>query len=49
MTRSLPTTITDALDDSVVYPFFGVELNFDGDNVLRLWTGVGTLTFEGVA
>ena len=49
MTRSLPTTITDALDDSVVYPFFGVELNFDGDNVLRLWTGVGTLTLEGVA
>ena len=103
MTRSLPTTITDALDDSVVYPFFGVELNFDGNtitvtagsfvvgetytissvgttdftlvgsadnnvgtsfvatgvgvgtgtvtrsDILRLWTGVGTLTFEGVA
>jgi len=24
-------------------------MNFDSDNVLRLWTGVGTLTFEGVS
>jgi len=49
MSRVLPTTIVDALDDSVVYPFFAVEMNFDSDDVLRLWTGVGTLTFEGVS
>ena len=49
MSRVLPTTIVDALDDNVVYPFFAVEMNFDGDDVLRLWTGVGTLTFEGVS
>ena len=49
MSRVLPTTIVDALDDNVIYPFFAVEMNFDADNVLRLWTGVGTLTFEGVS
>jgi hypothetical protein len=49
MSRVLPTTIVDALDDNVIYPFFAVEMNFDSDNVLRLWTGVGTLTFEGVS
>jgi hypothetical protein len=48
MSRVLPTTIVDALDDNVIYPFFAVEMNFDADNVLRLWTGVGTLVFEGV-
>lgn len=49
MSRVLPDTIVDALDDNVIYPFFAVEMNFDGDDVLRLWTGVGTLTFEGVS
>jgi hypothetical protein len=49
MSRVLPDTIVDALDDNVIYPFFAVEMNFDSDNVLRLWTGVGTLTFEGVS
>ena len=44
MSRVLPDTIVDALDDNVIYPFFAVEMNFDSDNVLRLWTGVGTLT-----
>ena len=27
----------------VVYPFFATELEFDGNNVLRMWTGQGTL------
>jgi hypothetical protein len=49
MSRVLPTSVVDALDDDVIYPFFAVEMNFDSDNVLRLWTGVGTLTFEGVS
>ena len=48
MSRVLPTSVVDALDDDVVYPFFAVEMNFDGTDVLRLWTGVGTLNVQGV-
>lgn len=44
MSRSLTQETIDDINDSVVLPFFAVELKFDGDNVLRLWTGVGTLT-----
>jgi len=44
MSRDLATDIIDALDDDVIYPFFAIELLFDGDNTLRLWTGLGTLT-----
>ena len=44
MSRDLGTDIIDALDDDVIYPFFAIELFFDGDNTLRLWTGLGTLT-----
>lgn len=44
MSRDLSTDIIDALDDDVIYPFFAIELLFDGDNTLRLWTGLGTLT-----
>ena len=47
MSRVLPTSVVDALDDDVIYPFFAVELNFDGSDVLRLWTGVGTLNVQG--
>jgi len=48
MTRTLPTSVIDALDDNVVYPLFAIELNFDGADVLRLWTGIGTLNVQGV-
>ena len=44
MGRDLATDIIAALDDDVIYPFFAIELLFDGDNTLRLWTGLGTLT-----
>ena len=44
MSRDLTTTTLDAIDDNVVYPFFAVELLFDGDNTIRMWTGQGTLT-----
>ena len=27
-------------------PFNAIEFKFDGDNVLRLWTGIGTLTLD---
>ena len=48
-TRDLPEQLVESLDDSVFYPFFAVELLFDGDETLRLWTGVGTLVFQGLS
>jgi hypothetical protein len=48
MSRELSDAVASALDDAVVYPFFAVELLFDGENVLRMWTGVGTLVYDGV-
>ena len=48
MSRTLSTAVSDSLDDDVVYPFFAVELEFDGDNVLRMWTGSGTLVYDSV-
>ena len=47
MSRDLSTGVSDALEQDVIYPFTAVELQFDGGNVVRLWTGVGTLVFEG--
>lgn len=49
MSRTLSTAVSDALDDDVVYPFFAVELLFDGDEVLRMWTGLGTLVYQDVS
>lgn len=46
MSRDLSQVTIDNLEEDVVYPFFAVELLFDGDNTLRMWTGVGTLTLE---
>jgi len=46
-TRDLSAAISSNLEDSVVYPFFAVELNFDA-SPLRLWTGSGDLVFQGV-
>tara|TARA_R110002096_G_scaffold60356_6_gene150538 strand:- start:466 stop:1020 length:555 start_codon:yes stop_codon:yes gene_type:complete len=43
MSRDLtPTTIT-AIEQPEVFPFFAVELQLDG-NIVRMWTGQGTLT-----
>jgi len=43
MSRDLtPTTVT-AIEQPEVFPFFAVELRFDG-NTVRMWTGQGTLT-----
>ena len=49
MSRTLSTAVSDSLDDDVVYPFFAVELLFDGDQVLRMWTGFGTLVYDSVS
>ena len=46
-TRDISQSTIDSLDDDVLYPFFAVELLFDGDQTFRLWTGVGTLVYEG--
>ena len=42
MTRDLSAVTIDNLQEDVVYPFFAVELQFDG-NIIRTWTGQGTL------
>jgi len=47
-TRDISAAIQGNLEDDVVYPFFALELEFDS-GPLRLWTGVGTLVFEGVS
>ena len=46
MSRDLSSNTIDNISQDVVYPFFAVELKFDGDNVLRLWTGQGTLVLD---
>ena len=46
MSRDLTTTTKDAIDDSVVHPFFAVELLFD-DSPIRMWTGQGPLDIGG--
>ena len=43
MSRDLSTITIENIEQDVVYPFFAVELRFDGDNLLRMWTGQGTL------
>jgi len=43
MSRDLSATTIEAINEDTVRPFFAVELMFDGDNVLRMWTGQGTL------
>jgi len=47
MSRDLTVTTISSISDDVVYPFFAVELLFDGDNAIRMWTGVGSITVGG--
>jgi len=46
-TRDISQSTIDSLDDDVLYPFFAVEMLFDGNQTLRLWTGYGTLVYQG--
>ena len=46
MSRDLSVTTLDGIEDDVVYPFFAVELLFDGNNTIRMWTGQGTLALQ---
>lgn len=45
-TRDITTILENALDDSVIYPFFAVELMFDSAPI-RLWTGSQDATIDG--
>lgn len=58
MSRTLSSGVVLNLEQDVIYPFFAVELLFDDgtfetvdgdttDRILRLWTGFGTLIFDG--
>ena len=47
MSRELTQATIDSLSEATVYPFFAVELLFDGANTIRMWTGQGTLTLGG--
>lgn len=49
MTRDLSQPVIDAIDDDIIYPFFAVELLFDGSQTLRMWTGTGTLVYNGLS
>ena len=46
MSRDLSTVTIENIESDVVYPFFAVELQFDGANTLRMWTGQGTLVLQ---
>lgn len=45
-TRDLTTALTNALDDTVIQPFFAVQFDFDSGPI-RVWTGVGEATIDG--
>ena len=42
MSRDLSNITIESISEDVVYPFFATELRFD-DNIIRMWTGQGTL------
>ena len=46
MSRDLNPSTVKAISQEVVRPFFAVELKFDGDETLRMWTGQGTLVLD---
>lgn len=46
MSRSLTPAITNAIQQTEVFPYFAVEMLFDNTPV-RTWTGQGTLTLDG--
>jgi len=47
MSRELSGAVIASLEDEVIHPFYAIELLFDGGQVLRMWTGLGTLVFGG--
>lgn len=47
MSRVTPDTFVDNIENDVIKPFFAVEMNFDDNQTLRLWTGKGELEYDG--
>lgn len=47
MAKELADSFLEALSQSVVYPFFAVELFFDNNETLRLWSGDLTISING--
>lgn len=43
MSRDITATVSNALDDAVIAPFFAVDLDFDSGS-LYVWSGYGDLT-----
>ena len=43
MSRDLTTSVLNALDDAVVYPFFAIDIDFSS-GPLYVWSGYGDLT-----
>jgi len=43
MSRKLDIGTLQNIEGDIVRPFFAVELLFDGNEVIRMWTGQGTL------
>lgn len=46
MSRDITATVLNALDDSVIEPFFAVDLDFDS-GPLYVWSGYGNLVISG--
>lgn len=43
MSRDITTSLLNSLDDSVVYPFFAIDIDFSSEP-LYIWSGYGDLT-----
>jgi hypothetical protein len=46
MSRELPANLVANLSDSVIYPFFAIDMLFD-ESPIRTWTGLGTISYGG--
>jgi hypothetical protein len=46
MSRELPANLAANLDDSVIYPFFAIDMLFD-TTPIRSWTGLGNISYGG--
>lgn len=47
MTRTLPSTISTAIDNPALDVFWTVDLLFDSPNDIYFWSGVGYLSLDG--
>lgn len=45
--RELNTALLNTLEDEVFRPFIAIDLEFDGNEQLNMWTGPGDATIDG--